>query len=196
MMLPFYKMTGAGNDFVMVDNRDFSLTAVLTHDNIADICNRRFGVGADGLIVAEPPCAAGALRMRLYNAAGEEQPVCGSAVLSFAAFADLLLEGELPQIPFEIGEEVPVGCLNEDDSVSVLCSAPLGERMSILLGGAPTLPEYAGKESPISLELSGGEVLHMAYERQPDGSSGDVTLTGYVLVVFRGELILYSEEEC
>ena len=48
MVLSFYKMTGAGNDFVMVGNRDLAYSEILTHDNIAGICNRRFGVGADG----------------------------------------------------------------------------------------------------------------------------------------------------
>lgn len=64
MIIPFYKMTGAGNDFVMVDNRDLALSHILTRENIARLCNRRFGIGADGLIAIEPPqikaeCACG-----------------------------------------------------------------------------------------------------------------------------------------
>lgn len=54
MLLHFYKMTGAGNDFVMVDNRDLSLSSVLDKETIEALCDRRFGIGADGLIAVEP----------------------------------------------------------------------------------------------------------------------------------------------
>lgn len=63
MLLHFYKMTGAGNDFVMVDNRDLELSSVLDKETIEALCDRRFGIGADGLIAVEPsrgkgePCA-------------------------------------------------------------------------------------------------------------------------------------------
>ncbi|MFR4416796.1 MAG: hypothetical protein ACLT8E_05130 [Akkermansia sp.] len=62
MLLHFYKMTGAGNDFVMVDNRDLSLSSVLDKETIEALCDRRFGI-SDGLIAVEPsrgkgePCA-------------------------------------------------------------------------------------------------------------------------------------------
>ena len=46
-------MTGAGNDFVMVDNRDESLSSVLDKETIEALCDRRFGIGADGLIAVE-----------------------------------------------------------------------------------------------------------------------------------------------
>ena len=69
MIIPFYKMTGAGNDFVMVDNRDLALSHLLTGENIARLCNRRFGIGADGLIAVEPSQNMADVRMRYYNAA-------------------------------------------------------------------------------------------------------------------------------
>ena len=52
MRLPFTKMNGAGNDFVMIDNRDLSIQ--LTNEQIARICDRHRGVGADGLLAVEP----------------------------------------------------------------------------------------------------------------------------------------------
>ena len=54
MLLHFYKMTGAGNDFVMGDNRDLSISSVLDKETIEALCDRRFGIGADGLIAVEP----------------------------------------------------------------------------------------------------------------------------------------------
>lgn len=64
-------MTGAGNDFVMVDNRDESLSSVLDKETIEALCDRRFGIGADGLIAVESSQGkGGAVRMRYYNSDG------------------------------------------------------------------------------------------------------------------------------
>lgn len=83
MIIPFYKMTGAGNDFVMVDNRDLALSHILTRENIARLCNRRFGIGADGLIAIEPPQIKADVRMRYYNADGGEAEMCGNGASLF-----------------------------------------------------------------------------------------------------------------
>ena len=83
--LSFVKMTGAGNDFVVVDNR--SLGVNLTREQIAALCHRHFGVGADGLLAAEPADRAGAdFRMRYYNADGGEAEMCGNGARCFARF--------------------------------------------------------------------------------------------------------------
>ena len=69
-MLPFTKMNGAGNDFVMVDNRD--LRFQLSKTDIARLCDRHRGIGADGLIAVEPALGSAHFRMRYYNADGGE----------------------------------------------------------------------------------------------------------------------------
>jgi diaminopimelate epimerase len=89
-MLSFTKMNGAGNDFVMLDNRagEFSLQG----DRIASLCDRHRGVGADGLIAAEPSTDARAhLRMRYFNADGGEAEMCGNGARCFARFGARLL---------------------------------------------------------------------------------------------------------
>nr|MCS5539741.1 diaminopimelate epimerase [Roseibacillus sp.] len=68
MRLPFTKMNGAGNDFVMIDNRDLSIE--LSNEQIAKICDRHRGVGADGLLAAEPARNGADFRFRYYNADG------------------------------------------------------------------------------------------------------------------------------
>ncbi len=119
MMLQFYKMTGSHHDFVMVDNRESELSSVLSHGNIADICNRRFGVGADGLIVVGPAQSKNSVCMHYYNADGTETDACDDALLCSAAFVDFLLDGKPAGVRFETKAGKMKGVVNADDSVTV-----------------------------------------------------------------------------
>ena len=84
---PFVKMNGAGNDFIVVDNRSLALN--LTREQIANLCHRHFGIGADGLLAAEPTGEEGAdFRMRYYNADGGEAEMCGNGARCFARFVE------------------------------------------------------------------------------------------------------------
>jgi diaminopimelate epimerase len=84
---PFVKMNGAGNDFIVLDNR--SLSVNLTREQIAGLCHRHFGIGADGLLAAEPAGEPGAdFRMRYYNADGGEAEMCGNGARCFARFVE------------------------------------------------------------------------------------------------------------
>lgn len=87
-MLNFTKMNGAGNDFVMVDNRDLKQT--LDRMTIARLCDRHRGIGADGLIAVEPAETDADFRMRYYNADGGEAEMCGNGARCFARFASRL----------------------------------------------------------------------------------------------------------
>lgn len=87
MILEFTKMNGAGNDFVMVDNRDGSRT--LDRGQIARLCDRHRGIGGDGLIAVEGNPET--LRMRYYNADGGEAEMCGNGARCFARFAARLI---------------------------------------------------------------------------------------------------------
>jgi diaminopimelate epimerase len=84
-MLRFTKMNGAGNDFVLLDNRQGDLT--LTGEQIMRICDRHRGVGADGVLVLEGPRNGADFRMRYYNADGGEAEMCGNGARCFARFA-------------------------------------------------------------------------------------------------------------
>ncbi len=90
--LQFTKMNGAGNDFVMLDNRAAQLQ--LATDAIARLCDRHRGVGADGVLLVEPAQTAEAeFRMRYYNADGGEAEMCGNGARCFARFATRLEAG-------------------------------------------------------------------------------------------------------
>lgn len=75
----FYKMTGSGNDFVFVDGRTSTL-ADWPAERIRSICDRRTGVGGDGLVLLSPE-GDGAVRMVYFNANGSRAGMCGNAAL-------------------------------------------------------------------------------------------------------------------
>lgn len=99
MTLHFTKMNGAGNDFVMLDNRDLSLS--LTKAQIEKLCDRHRGIGADGLLCVEPATDGGDFKMRYYNADGGEAEMCGNGARCFGRFVNRLHDDKLQQVRFE-----------------------------------------------------------------------------------------------
>jgi len=97
-MLTFTKMNGAGNDFVMFDNRDGKLA--LDKEQIARLCDRHRGVGADGLLLVEPAQNGANFRMRYYNADGGEAEMCGNGARCFGRYAQRV-SGRKGDITFE-----------------------------------------------------------------------------------------------
>ena len=88
-MLAFSKYQGLGNDFILMEGRGGQLPAAIHSPDpawVRHICDRRFGIGADGLILALPPQASGELRMRIFNADGSEAEMCGNGIRCLARF--------------------------------------------------------------------------------------------------------------
>jgi diaminopimelate epimerase len=85
MKIHFYKYQGTGNDFVIVDNRTGSYTA-LKKEQINQICKRRFGVGADGLMMLNTQPGYD-FEMKYYNADGAEGSMCGNGGRCLVKFA-------------------------------------------------------------------------------------------------------------
>ena len=87
MNIQFFKYEGAGNDFIMIDNRkkDFIPNGVI----VKKLCDRHFGIGADGIILLEND-KKHTFSMRYYNADGYEGTMCGNGGRCFAWFANNL----------------------------------------------------------------------------------------------------------
>lgn len=85
MRYDFAKLNGLGNDFVMIEDLNDRIT--LTPDQIAAVCDRHFGVGADGVIIVKPsPRPECAAYMDYYNSDGTKAQMCGNGVRCFAKF--------------------------------------------------------------------------------------------------------------
>jgi diaminopimelate epimerase len=100
---PFWKMSGGGNDFVVFDNRRAFFPkgrpAV-----VPALCARGLGVGADAILLLEPPAGGEAdFRMTYYNADGSEAPMCGNGALCIARFAQELGLSRNGRVAFETG---------------------------------------------------------------------------------------------
>jgi len=89
-MIEFYKMSGSGNDFILIDNRDGSLAVGDIVAFVKSVCERKVSVGADGLIVIESSDKVD-FRWRFFNADGSEVEMCGNGGRCAARFA--LLRG-------------------------------------------------------------------------------------------------------
>lgn len=96
MELEFWKLSGAGNDFVAINNMDGKLPEEGRDELIASWCRRGMSIGADGALILEPAESPDAhFRMRYHNADGGEAETCGNGSRCIARFA--FLQGVAPQ---------------------------------------------------------------------------------------------------
>lgn len=85
--MTFYKYHGTGNDFILFDNRDGKLS--FTTEQVAAMCDRHFGIGADGLMLLEHADGYD-FKMVYYNSDGRESTMCGNGGRCMTAFAKSL----------------------------------------------------------------------------------------------------------
>ncbi len=123
----FTKMNGAGNDFVLLDNRAGNLQ--LTGSQISRLCDRHRGIGADGVLVLEPAANGADFRMRYYNADGGEAEMCGNGARCLARFTSEIA-GPLEQLSFETPAGLIAAALGRD-GVTLQMSEPHDLRLNL-----------------------------------------------------------------
>jgi diaminopimelate epimerase len=87
--IPFYKMSGAGNDFIIIDNRNRIVADTDLSRFIANVCRRKMSAGADGLILIEASDRCD-FRWRFFNSDGSQAEMCGNGARCAARFAQVM----------------------------------------------------------------------------------------------------------
>lgn len=120
-MIEFYKTSGSGNDFIIIDNLDLSLEIDDLSELARRICRRKFSVGADGLVVIEPSSMVD-FKWRFFNSDGSVAEMCGNAARCTARFA--YMKGIAPE---KMSWETIAGIISADvdgDMVKVRLTDP------------------------------------------------------------------------
>lgn len=131
MAIEFYKLQASGNDFILIDQK-------LNYKNFAKkYCERKFGIGADGVLVIEPSKTAD-FKMRIFNSDGSEAQMCGNGARCAGFWAEICTERSLPfrSIKFEtkagiIETTSIVKRGNNYGNVAVKMSKPFGLRIDL-----------------------------------------------------------------
>ncbi len=132
-MVRFAKMNGAGNDFVLIDNR--SGDHKFSPPQIAFLCDRHRGVGADGVLLVETAAGEADFRMRYYNSDGGEAEMCGNGARCFTRFVN-----KITGTPGDLRIETQAGIIQaqtEGELVRLSLSRPLDLtlRRTLEIGG-------------------------------------------------------------
>lgn len=130
MKLKFTKMHGLGNDFVMIDDRDESVAKYISYNDLSvKVCDRHFGIGADGLIVVLNSNIHD-IKYRIFNPDGSEPQMCGNGIRCYAKFVydKGILRKETFVVETLAGPKIPVNNIGKDgkvDSVRVDMGEPI-----------------------------------------------------------------------
>jgi diaminopimelate epimerase len=189
----FYKYHGTGNDFILIDNRDGQFIA--DKEDIEHLCDRRFGIGADGLITFNDADGFD-FGMRYYNSDGRESSMCGNGGRCVVAFADYLsLPGET--LMFSAADGVHTGRILSHEGNACMVSLS----MNIVKGytntgddlfldtGSPHLVRFVPEADNIDVCREGRALRNMP-EYQPEGTNVNFVEAGngeiYVRTYERG----------
>lgn len=183
MPIAFEKMSGAGNDFVIIDNRSLRIPRVEQPDFARKICRRMFSVGADGLIFIEESATAD-FGWNFYNADGSVAEMCGNGSRCAARFAYRhKIAGKQMKLETLAGIVAAEIC-EEEDIVRVKMTQPFDFRLdiSLVLGDEERPAAYVNtgvphvvifvKEDDIPVKIWGRKVrFHEMFE--PKGTNVD-----------------------
>jgi len=128
MTLDFVKMSGAGNDFILLDNRKGDIA--LSREQVAHLCHRQFGIGADGLILLVP-CTSGKAdwAWQFYHSDGSDAEMCGNGARCFARYVQRVTGWTQPDLSFESIAGV-IRSSFDGDRVTIALTAPHGLRLA------------------------------------------------------------------
>jgi len=121
MFLSFSKYQAAGNDFIIIDDRAGSFPSE-KDQFIHNLCHRRFGIGADGLLLLQTSSIA-SFRIRIFNSDGKEVAMCGNGMRCFVHYLGTLGFREQPFVVETMHETIL--CQIEGDKISIKLDKPI-----------------------------------------------------------------------
>lgn len=158
MRLSFSKMHGAGNDFVMIDavTQRFDLSA----EQLRRLADRRFGVGADQILVVEPAARPGVdFRYRIFNADGGEVEQCGNGARCFVKFVHARGLSNKRALRVDTASGVIEPVLEDDGEVTVDMGRPIFEPQQVPFDADGLVAVAQGRARLWPLTVHGHEVL-------------------------------------
>ncbi|MDO8419895.1 MAG: diaminopimelate epimerase [Rubrivivax sp.] len=181
MRLSFTKMQGAGNDFVVLDALRAPIE--LTPAQARRLADRRYGVGADQILVVEPSRTPGIdFRYRIYNSSGEEVEHCGNGARCFVRYVHQHGLTDKPTVKVETVNNVLELRLGADGRVTVDMNRPVFDHARIPFDAAGLQPRREGAFELWPLEGVEVAVLSMgnphAVQRVADVDTAPVALLG------------------
>jgi diaminopimelate epimerase len=157
MKLKFTKMHGAGNDFVVIDA--ISQRIDFTPAQWQFLADRRFGVGADQMLVVEEPCSPGVdFRYRIYNADGGEVEQCGNGARAFVKFVTDKRLTDKRAIKVETMAGVIEPRLEADGRITVDMGAPILEPEQVPFDTKGLQGKADGRDMLWPLDINGKTV--------------------------------------
>jgi len=133
--VPFFKMQGSGNDFILFDNRSLKLPTSSMQHWAQKLCTRAFGIGADGLIFIEHPPIGSSLDYiwHFYNADGSRAEMCGNGSRCVARLAfELGIAGESQTFGTDAGP-IKATILPDTNEVKVQLTKPLEKQLHVAI---------------------------------------------------------------
>lgn len=195
MLLEFTKMSGAGNDFILFDNRSEKIA--FTREQVVRLCHRHFGIGADGIILLVPARSGKAdWAWQFYNSDGSDAEMCGNGARCFARFIEKTT-GASGRTSFETVAGVIVAEF-AGENVTVNLTSPQGLRLretvatsagpievSSLNTGVPHAVVFVPDADRAMVQSLGSELRHHAHFKPRGTNVNFVQIKGHGLIRVR-----------
>lgn len=168
--IPFAKMTGSGNDFVVFDARHVDGALVSRPEVIQAICNRHNGIGADGVVLLEAKPAGADARIHYYNSDGSAADLCGNATLCSTAMAVELRLGSADGLSLwtDAGlvhsrivdgvPEIDLEAVTDVRPIADIDRVPGEERIGFALAGVPHLIVLCDNADQVDVPRRGAQL--------------------------------------
>lgn len=167
--IKFVKMHGAGNDFVLIDDREGRFPE--DYRRVAAMAMRRTGIGCEGVILVQKSAAAD-FRMRFFNPDGSEVDLCGNGARCVAAFAREIGAAPGKVMCFETSAGMIDAEIVDEAQVKVWMPVPYGFREDFVIAGVPH--RIVPVENVAKVDVDGeGRRIRLSDEFAPEGTNVD-----------------------